>query len=84
MEWYTDRHPGTIIAISPTNAKLTVRQDKATRTDENGMSDQQSYTYSEDPDGEIRTFWRQGNGEYKCGGVRLHIGVRREYLDYSF
>lgn len=82
--WVTDRSAATVIAVSRTGAKVTVREDRATRTDTNGMSECQDYTYEPDPNGTQLTFYRRGNGSYGMGGMRLVLGHRRSYHDYSF
>lgn len=51
---WSDRHPYTITAISPKGNEFVVQEDKAVRTDRNGMSDSQSYEYSPNPDGPKR------------------------------
>lgn len=82
--WMTDRKAATVVAVSPTGARVTVREDKATRTDQNGMSDSQNYSYERDQNGTTHTFHRQGNGAYRSAGKSLALGVRRSYHDYSF
>lgn len=84
--WITDRHAATVIAVSKTGHKVTVRECKAIRTDGGGMSDSQSYRYEEDLEGETRTFYRNGTGSYGGGrrGTYLRLGTRRAYFDYGF
>lgn len=53
-------------------------------TDDNGMSECQSYTYEQNPEGTERAFYRCADGSYQHGSVRLALGVRREYYDFSF
>ena len=90
---YTDRRAATVIAVSPSGHKVTVRLDKATRTDTNGMSEDQTYDYAPDPEGEVKVFYRDRNyriaGEKhgygnRAKGGRLMLGCRRSYHDYSF
>lgn len=76
----TDRHAATVVEVSPSGHKVTVRQDKATRTDANGMSESQSYKYESDPNGKLYTFYRRGDGKYG----KLILAARRTYHDYSF
>jgi hypothetical protein len=73
-----------VTAVSPTGAKVTVREDKATRTDKNGISESQSYTCERDPVGAIHVFHRQANGTYRSRGKRLVLGARDCYHDYSY
>jgi hypothetical protein len=83
----SDRRACTIIFSSPT--RLVVQQDIATRIDTNGMSESQTYTYERNPTGPTYTFSKRGNGRWgevgtRGGGVRLAIGHRCEYYDFSF
>ena len=85
---WSDRSPYTVVeVISP--RLLVLQGDTATRTDNNGMSDCQSYTYAPNPachplrvslrkDGRWR---RVGSGK---GGSVFLIGKREAYYDYSF
>jgi len=78
---WTDRHAATIIKV--TRCTVTVQQDKATRIDNNGMSECQIYQYEADPKGSVHTFRKTKNG-WKSKGYGLLIGHRQEYYDYSF
>jgi hypothetical protein len=84
--WITDRKAATVVAVSPTGIKVTVREDKSMRTDKNGMSDSQIYSYERDPKGTEHVFHRQGDGTYRSAnqGKRLALGVRHTYYDYGF
>jgi len=82
--WITDRKAATVVAVSPTGAKVTVREDRAQRTDKNGMSESQAYTYDRDPNGVAHVFFRQSNGDYRARGKRLTLGERHTYHDYSY
>lgn len=83
---YSDRHPATVIQISHGGRRLVLREDKATRTDNNGMSEIQSYTYEPDPEGQIYHATLRKQGEYRLvGSTRLvALGERNKYYDYSF
>lgn len=87
---YTDRHAGTIVEVSASGTRLVWQRDIATRTDERGMTDAQSYTYEPDPTARREIFTLRKNGRWVSqgssmkGGRRLVIGVRNEYYDYSF
>lgn len=61
MKWY--RHAGTVIKV--TRCTVTVQEDKAIRTDTNGMSESQTYTYEPDPKGAVHVFRKTKNG-WKC------------------
>lgn len=76
-----DRHAATVIKVTPNT--ITVQQDKATRTDQNGMSESQSYTYERDPKGRIYRFWKTKKG-WNARGIGLMIGEREEFYDYTF
>lgn len=85
---YTDRHAATVIAVRrfKTGARagqvreVTVQEDKAIRTDKNGMSEAQDYEYLRDPNGSIQTFKVDKHGRFG----RLSLGHRSSYHDYSF
>lgn len=91
---WTDRHAATIIEVGRTKAgavkSVTVQEDKATRTDEYGMSDAQSYSYEPDPNGAVRVYTKRKNGAFvregspMNSGERVGIGYRKHYYDYSF
>ncbi|MBI1213577.1 MAG: hypothetical protein GC190_19135 [Alphaproteobacteria bacterium] len=87
---FTDRYAGTIIEIiSPSRIKW--REDKATRTNENGTSDVgQRYTYEADPDGRIIIFTKRRNGVWREAGIGrgcglgLRLDARDKFHDFSF
>lgn len=88
---WSDRHAATVTDVRKTaSGKLvvTVQADKATRTDGNGMSDSQSYSYEPDPNGRTYTFSQRKDGVLRekgsNGGYTLWLGCRDEYYDYSF
>lgn len=87
---WTDRHAATILAIGPNARWLTVQEDRAIRTDGNGMSDAQTYRYERNPDAPIWRFTLRKDGRYRrtgdssTSGLSLLIGVRRTYHDFSF
>lgn len=83
---FTDRHPYTIIDISKSGRVITVQRDTATRTDLNGMSSSQVYTYTSNPDGTIKKLSFRKNGQWRVvnSSEIFVIGSRREYYDYSF
>lgn len=90
LRW-TDRHAATVIAVSGDGQTVTVQRDAATRTDDNGMSESQTYRYEPDPRGETVVYIRRPNGRYvqrdvsdKDHRAALVVGVRAEYRDFSF
>lgn len=85
--FYSDRCAGTIVARN--GRTLTWQADKATRTDDLGMSDAQSYTYERDPQGRTMEFTMRKNGRWVCAGEPMRGGTglaagRFHYFDYSF
>lgn len=86
---WTDRHAATIVEV-PNERTVVVQADTATRTDNNGMSDAQSYDYAANPDAPRVTYTLRKNGrwvrkgESSKNGARLSIGHRSSYYDYSF
>lgn len=100
---YTDRSAATVVAVRREDGEIReidVRGDKATRTDTNGVSDAQSYSYEPgDPDkpvqtwrydskGRLRQVYLDGNGRRRMSSVsdgpKLALGIRDTYYDYSF
>lgn len=91
---WTDRHAGTIETVERWKTgpragqirALVVREDKATRTDTNGWSDAQSYTYERDPNGRTYRFLPGKDGRWRTRGNThaLTVGTRQSYHDYSF
>lgn len=97
---WTDRHAGTIFHVEKSKSGLFfigVREDKAIRTDKNGMSECQTYDYVPCGGGHVYYFrqtksgtWEEvrlndATGRYvKTGGYGLRIGERSEYRDFSF
>lgn len=86
---WTDRHAGTIVEVSPNGKRVGWIQDVATRTDKNGMSDSQEYSYA--PGTGTPTYFtlrKNGawvrEGESMKGGNRIAIGTRNEHHDFSF
>lgn len=88
---WTDRYAGTIINVG-LDGSFTVQEDHATRTDSNGMSEAQSWTFEPDPNGRLFRFAmvRRGNarGQIRQGGKKdgyaVVVGQRHKYHDFSF
>lgn len=98
MYLWSDAHACTVIA--KTAKTITIQRDKAIR-DPNFTpewipggfsaictnSDEQSWTYERNPDGEIiRCRWSEKNGRYQTGSdgsIKIGIG-RHEHYDYNF
>jgi len=79
---WSDRHPGTIVKV--TKSQIHVQGDKATRTDKNGMSEMQIYTFEPNPEAGISIFRKTKKGWKNNRGEKLAIGYRDKYHDYSF
>ncbi|APU89102.1 hypothetical protein Rctr85_082 [Virus Rctr85] len=87
---HSDRHACTVVWVSSDGKKAKIQQDKAIRTDSNGMSDVQSYSYEPNPDAAIRMIRKFNDGCWytvynkRAKGNPIRLGVRREFYDYSF
>jgi hypothetical protein len=84
---WTDRHAGTIVAISKSGKQITVQGDTAIRTDKNGMSESQEYRYEQNPQAPKIVFKiteRKGRKAWRSGSYTAGIGHRRAYHDFSF
>lgn len=85
---WTDRHAYTIVeVVNP--KKIVVQADKVTRTDSNGMSESQSYSFERNPEGQKATLTLRKNGAWieqgdSIKGTVYALGYRSEYHDYSF
>lgn len=90
MGYHSDRHAGTVVAVSESGRQVTVRRDRATRTDKNGVSESQTYSFEQDPDGEETVFTLRKDGSWYPKGCpigstpRLALGHRSEFYDFSF
>lgn len=85
---YTDRHAGTIVGLKHFKtgkragqvSAVLVQGDKAIRTDNNGMSDAQSYRFERNPNDRISEFKVTKDGSFG----NLSLGHRSYYHDFSF
>ena len=96
LSW-SDRSPATVIETF-TKGKydyFTVQEDNAKRVDDNGMSEQQEYEYSRNPNGCTYTFritdngfeqvYKGESGRYKkIDGCSVLLGRREKFHDFSF
>lgn len=80
---YSDRHAYTIVEVSPSGKTIKVQPDKATRTDNNGMSDAQTYSFEPDTNAPIITVRLTKKG-WQSKGRPFAIGYRSEHYDYTF
>lgn len=96
LSW-TDRHGATIVDVRKAGQYIAVTRDDCKRTDNNGMSEDQTYSYTTRPDGAKQWYKRETDGRWsevifnpntgrfkKTGGAGLRLGVRDSYHDYSF
>ena len=85
---WSDRDPFTIVEVlSP--RKLVVQSDNYERTDNNGMSESQAYTFTPNPEGHKVTITLSKNGQWIREGESIKatkyiLGRRDRYHDYSF
>lgn len=83
--FWTDRRAATVTKVSPSGKTIELQEDKATRTDNNGMSEMQRYTFERDPNGGIHLARLRKNGTWKTAtGNGVTLGNRSEYYDFSF
>lgn len=83
---YSDRHPYTVVEIlSP--KRIVVQADKAVRTDKNGFSESQTYSYEQQPDSARITLRMNKFGKWKqvgdAQGTTYIMGFRQEYYDFT-
>lgn len=86
IQHWSDRSPATVIKVSPTGKKIVLQEDKAIRSDKNGMSENQTYFYQTDANGTLYTATLRDDGTYRLKGSKqlVSLGIRRKYHDYSF
>lgn len=84
--WWSDRTPCTVIQITHNGNRLVLQEDTAIRTDNNGMSESQTYEYETNPNGTIYHATRRQNGAFRLTGqtTLVSLGDRQKYHDYSF
>jgi len=81
--YMNDRHAATVIYISKGGHKVIVRECTATRTDDNGMSSDQTYIYTANDLGREHTFHRRDDGDFAQRGKFLLLGTRDHYFCYE-
>lgn len=80
---YSDRRAYTISRVSKSGKTFWMRQDKATRVDNNGMSESQQYAYTQQSDAPETQVHNTKDG-WKSGGHKVWVGLRDEHYDFSF
>lgn len=87
---WSDRSPCTVVEVSPSGKTVVVQDDSYTRTDSNGMSESQDYTFTPNPNGGKTTYTLRKNGRWVVkgqgmnAGNHLSLGKRDRYYDFSF
>lgn len=93
MLGWSDRHAATVVAVRYFKTgtrkegqvkEVDVQRDKARRTDTYGMSDSQTYEYTQDTGASVRTYRVDTKGRFRQGTAGLLVGSRNEYFDHSF
>lgn len=94
IHYHSDRHPVTIMKVSPSLRTVWVSEDDWVRVDNNGISESQSYEYNPSPNQWDPATWLvftlRKNERYVRKGVEqntgsfLSIGIRDKYWDPSF
>ncbi|MBK6942477.1 MAG: hypothetical protein IPH13_20060 [Planctomycetes bacterium] len=82
---WSDRYAATVIEVrSP--SRVVIQYDTAIRTDDNGMSESQSYRYEPNPKGMTKIVTRRRDGAWRIEkeGTGVRFGKREAYHDYSF
>lgn len=88
IQGHSDRHACTIIRVSESGKTFWCQRDIATRTDNNGMSESQEYTFRPDPSHgtkyEVYKTRDGKNWKVRGAGLFVLVGIRREFYDFSF
>jgi hypothetical protein len=85
----SDRYSYTIVEVI-TPRKIVVQPDSCVRTDKNGLSEIQEYTYTSCPDASKTIVTKRKNGRWvqvgepMVGGRGFGVGYRKAYQDPSF
>lgn len=86
---YSDRHAATIVEVKSSKL-IVIQRDKASRTDKNGQSESQEYSFNPNPEAKREEVSLRKNGLWilKDGTMRngtvVRLGERDEYYDYGF
>lgn len=84
--YWSDKTAATIIQITQNGKRIVLQEDRATRMDKNGVSEIQTYSYQEDPQGKIFIATLRKDGTYRVTKTSqgVSLGQRYKYHDYSF
>jgi len=83
LSW-SDRTPATVVFVSENGKTIHIQEDNAVRTDSNGMSECQSYSFTANPSAPIQVVRLTKKGWKIVKGSRILVGSRSKYHDYSF
>ena len=82
---WSDRTACTVVSVSKTGKTVVIQEDKAVRTDKNGMSEAQDYDYFPDGKGALHNVRKNKKNQWRVSGSRLTvIPGRDQYYDFSF
>ena len=83
---YSDRAVGTITRVSKTGKSFWFKHDIKKRVDNNGMSDSQTYEYTENPEANEIPVRMNRRGIYMTLKSRYPVvlGVKNAFHDFSF
>lgn len=83
---YSDRHPYKVVEVKDQN-HIAIKKLKATRTDNNGMSDAQTYKYSDDDTAPVINLVKRNNTWYRVRTINktaLLETAKKRYLHDGF
>ena len=80
----SDRYAYTLVGWTANGEIIYVTADKATRTDKNGQSESQEYSYESQDTVPEKAVWSRQQKRYRLNGMGLYLGERRAYLDPGF
>lgn len=87
---WSDRYAATVVGVSQSGKRLVVQEDRAEPLLPSGPGLVQNYRITPNPDGRLTTFTLRQNGQWVAKGsamqtgMRLALGYRDSYHDYSF
>lgn len=88
MQIGSDSDAYTISRVSKTGKTFWMKRDIATRTDDNGISENQKYSYKSDPDASETRVTKRKDGRWRVTGYEttgaVGLDFRRTYRDPSF
>lgn len=81
---WTDRNPCTIVSVSKSGKSFEFTYDDYKRIDNNGLSGNQTWEYTSQPDAPRYKARLCKDGRYKHHGQTILVGVREKYDDPHF